>query len=111
MLSRQSGQNSGQHGIPQRVLRIQLPRTKQEYVIPFTFLPTGRVAGDVLYLFPYVSERDQKLHLREIREGKDLTFSQRGWTGPTDGYDAQVVRRKWPRLFELAQEDGFWKDQ
>lgn len=28
-----------------------------------------------------------------------------------DGFDAQEVRRRWPKLFELATSEGFWKDQ
>lgn len=59
--------------------------------------------------FPYIAD-DGRLRVWNATKGEDAKLvAKRGVT--SNGFEAGEVRRRWPRLFELAQSEGFWPDE
>lgn len=57
--------------------------------------------------FPYVDER-QRLRLWDVNEGEPLRVVGHGVIN--GGLPPELVRKRFPRLFEWAQRRGYWKD-
>lgn len=80
----------------------------QDYTFSFAFTPVGYEAGDMIPFFPYIGE-DRRLHLWDTVKTTNIYRRSIG-SRSVDGFDAEEVRKRWPKLFQFAQEDGFWWD-
>lgn len=75
-----------------------------------TFRPVGREAGDRIHVFPYVGH-DELLQFWDADRAEPLQTYGPGSEGIRKGFRPEVVRRAWPKLFAMAQKDGFWKEK
>ncbi|KAG9028823.1 hypothetical protein FRB95_006050 [Tulasnella sp. JGI-2019a] len=58
--------------------------------------------------FPYVG-KSGLLHLWDIAKGSNLKLRLSGL--PVSGFEPSHVRQRWPKLFDLAQSEGFWAEE
>lgn len=74
------------------------------------FAPVVSDDCKVLYFFPYAGD-DGCLHLWDVERGMNIVRRKRQKRGlPNDdgGYKPDEVLRRWPKLLELGQKEGFW---
>lgn len=72
------------------------------------FSPVDYEIGEEVDCFPYIGE-DGRLRLWDTKKSKDIMRYSRN--GPiVNGFLAEEVRERFPKLFELAQHEGFWRD-
>ncbi|KAG8997386.1 hypothetical protein FRB93_000390 [Tulasnella sp. JGI-2019a] len=84
-------------------LRLRYKGAIDKYQIRFR--PVIPPDQQVVTFFPYVG-KSGLLHLWDTFKGGDLALRGRGRT--VSGYEPKYVREQWPKLFELAQSEGFW---
>ncbi|KAG8997383.1 hypothetical protein FRB95_006043 [Tulasnella sp. JGI-2019a] len=72
------------------------------------FRPDIPLDQQTVTFFPYIGNSGL-LHLWDTIKGGDLTLKLPGST--ISGFGPEYVRKRWPKLFQLAQSEGFWAEE
>lgn len=73
----------------------------------FTFYAAFDEGVQEVRSFPYVDE-NKRLRVWNVDKGEPFRII--GWGVVDGGLPPGVVRKRWPRLFDWAQQLGYWKD-
>lgn len=84
---------------------------------------------ETIYCFPYIDPKDNRLRIWDMGSARDLATSvyrkMLVWSGgdgkakarktkrrrlSVDSFHADDVRQKWPKMYAMIRNMGYWKD-